>query len=519
MTKNRRTAVDKLKTLLFGKDLRITEGDVFDTVYPFDFSSYYPEENYIHPQTVPTENVFDIRNFGASVEKKDNSACINACMKAAASTGGTVLVQGGEYRTSTVFLQSGVTLFISCNSALIARRDGQNFQHKALLYGENLEHVTLTGGGKLKGEGHLFGRKPLYDANLTEPAPYIDVIELRRDYRAQLRFAHPSKYGGPLYLVNCKHVQADNFIIENSAYWTCRLQMCEDVQVRNFVISNNRNVANTDGFDVVGGKHLHFCHCFVSTADDGFVFKHALWLGSSGTMEHIRVEDCEVISRTNAIKIGTETTYAICNITVENCKLMMTDLYPGAVSGISIEACDGSAVTNVLVKNIEMHRCTCPIFIRLGNRNRAAEVTAESANAVEYGGKKAKGGAVPRAVFNHKSRIEAIRIEHVQAEEAELPLILAGYRQGLRTKRLKNITLKDIDITYANRPERVDKRLFIPEYAKVYPECWRFRNLPAYGIWARHVENLTLQNVCVKHPLPTWKKEKIFKDCHDMIKK
>lgn len=35
--KDRRNTVDKLKTLLFGKDLRITKGDAYPSVYDYDF--------------------------------------------------------------------------------------------------------------------------------------------------------------------------------------------------------------------------------------------------------------------------------------------------------------------------------------------------------------------------------------------------------------------------------------------------------------------------------------------------
>lgn len=65
MSKQRRTAVDKLRTLLFGKDLRITKGEPYTQVREFDFSSYYPEDKYISFQEKPEENVFDIRNYGA----------------------------------------------------------------------------------------------------------------------------------------------------------------------------------------------------------------------------------------------------------------------------------------------------------------------------------------------------------------------------------------------------------------------------------------------------------------------
>ena len=91
----------------------------------------------------------------------------------------------------------------------------------------------------------------------------------------------------------------------------------------------------------------------------------------------------------------------------------MTDLYPGSVSGISLEACDGTVLSNVRISNIIMDRCTCPIFIRLGNRNRASAVNAQSANAIEFGAKAEKGGELSRKLFDGKSRISDIIITDV----------------------------------------------------------------------------------------------------------
>ena len=46
--KNRRNVFDKLNTLLFGKDLRVTQGGPYTIVRKYDFSSYYPKNYYIH---------------------------------------------------------------------------------------------------------------------------------------------------------------------------------------------------------------------------------------------------------------------------------------------------------------------------------------------------------------------------------------------------------------------------------------------------------------------------------------
>ncbi len=513
--KTKRTLKDKINTFLFGKDLRVTEGEPYTEVREGDYSSYCPLGKYIDFTQKPEGEIFDIRTFGAEADRTEgeNTAAIQAAIdECGKKGGGTVLITGGCYTVTTLYIRSGVTLFIESGSSISANCTGKGYSHNALIYAFGCENITITGGGKIIGNGTLFGLKPVSD-NMFSPASVIDVIQMRRDYRAQIRFAHKSKYGSILLTEKCRNVKIHNIIFEDSPWWTYKMLVCDGVRITDSVIWNNRNVANSDGFDIAGSSNVEIDHCFVSTADDGIVLKNAVWCGCEKEMHGITVRNCEVISRTNCFKIGTETTYDIYDVTVEDCSFMMTDLYPGAVSGVSIEACDGARVHDVRIKNITMSRCTCPLFVRLGNRNRAAEVTSATANKTEIVKEDKGEKPLNRKTFDFKSEMYDITVESITARDAELPVIIAGYRQKMKTKRCRNITLRHFDITYRDAVEVRDKRLFIPEYAKVYPECWRFRNLPAYGIWARHCEDLTVEDFVCKGIKGTHRKEKILKDC------
>ena len=512
--KTKRTVKDKLNTFLFGKDLRITEGDRYEEEREFDYSSYCPVSEYILPVSLPDENVFFITDFGAKPDNtaSENSKCINACIEKASEVGGgTVAVKGGTFTSKTVHLKSNITLFVCPDSCLIADESGEGFENMAFIHAENCENIAITGGGIINGNGHLFGRKPLLDNNVTEPSEVIDVIEMRRTYRAQLRFAHPSKYGRLVVLENCRNIHIHSIIFKDSPSWTLRTVKCENLTVENFVINNNRHVCNTDGIDLMQTSGVEIRHCFISCADDGIVLKNAVWEGCDGAMENIHISDCEVISCTNAFKIGTETTYPIRNVLAENCRFFMTDLYPGSVSGISLESADGSVVGNITVRNIEMDRCTCPVFLRLNNRNRAAKVNMQSASAIEFAAKP-QGKGMDKKSFDMTGELRNILIENIKAKNIELPVIIAGFKQKGKTKRIKNVTLKNFELEYRNACEIVDNRLFIPEYSKEYPECWRFRNLPAYALWARHAENIRLENFNCKPVKNTHRKDIIFKD-------
>lgn len=509
MKRYRRTAKDKLHTLLFGKDIRVTDGDIFSEVYDGDFSSYFPKEEYIKEQVPTKEPVFDFREFqGESYTQKLN----NAILRCSESGGGTVVVKDGSYTVNTVFLKDNVTLFIDKSASLVASHDTKAYEKEAIIYADCAKNIEITGGGKICGEGNFFGLKPVEKPLFTAP-DYIDIIEIRQEYRKRIRFAHMSKYGSISNLNNCENVSIHNIIFENSASWTLHIQNCSNVTVKNFMINNNRHIANADGIDINSTSDFTAEHCFISTADDGICLKNAVYTGSKGEMKNIHFSDCEVISCTNAFKIGTETTYDIHNVTVENCRFFMNDIYPQSVSGISLEAVDGSKVYDIKIKNIQMDRVSCPLFIRLGNRNRAAEVDENTARATELAVDETKEiNLTPENTFNFKSELSNIEVENITAKDIEEPIIISGFKDKNGTKRVKNVLLKDFNMQYRNAREVIDRRLFIPEYAKEYPECNRFRNLPSYKLFLRHAENIKLENItCIPAP-NTWKKEEYRKD-------
>ena len=113
--KTKRTIKDKLNTLLFGKDLRVTEGEPYTEVRDGDYSSYYPIEKYIDFNQQLLTKCFDIRNFGAETGKSDieNTKAIQKALdECHKNGGGTVLVAGGIFVVRTIYLHSNTTLFI-----------------------------------------------------------------------------------------------------------------------------------------------------------------------------------------------------------------------------------------------------------------------------------------------------------------------------------------------------------------------------------------------------------------------
>ena len=226
-----------------------------------------------------------------------------------------------------------------------------------------------------------------------------------------------------------------------------------------------------------------------TSGSDGLKIKNNLDVNCKNGMSNIYIHDCEVISCTNSFKIGTETSLDISDVTVENCKFYLTDIYPAGVSGISIESCDGARVKNVNISNIEMDSMACPLFIRLCNRN---------------GDKKPE--------LEGKGRIENITVKNIKAENTEIPIMI----MGIPNQKIKDVNLENFDVKYADGKDYIDLRFKIPEQEKEYPECNRFRNVNAYGVFLRHADNVQIRNVKVKPRAKTLRTYKKIIDCENI---
>src|SRR5258705_9665514 len=119
---------------------------------------------------------FDVRAFGAKGDGKTvDSPAINKAIDAAATAGGgTVLFPAGTYRIYSLSLKSNVALYLDQGSTIMAAdpKDGdgkydapepnpwdqyQDFGHShwhnSLIWGENLENISILGPGRIWGKG------------------------------------------------------------------------------------------------------------------------------------------------------------------------------------------------------------------------------------------------------------------------------------------------------------------------------------------------------------------------------
>jgi hypothetical protein len=208
-----------------------------------------------------------------------------------------------------------------------------------------------------------------------------------------------------------------------------------------------------------------------------------------------------VRSSASAIKFGTVSYGGFKNVIIERIKV-----YDTFRSAIAIECVDGGFLENVLVDNIRAVNTGNAIFIRLGKRNKSRppgtlkNVTLRNMK-VEI--------AFERPDYAYDIRGPALPFFHN---------IFPSSITGIPGHPVENVRLEHIEITYpgrgnngmANMPlSRLDR---VPERESDYPEYSMFGELPAWGLYVRHMTGLVMHDVKLRIKSPDYRPAMVFDD-------
>ena len=184
--------------------------------------------------------VCDVRDDGASGngKTKDTQAIQKAIEACAQKGAGVVFFPPGSYLTGTINLRSNVTLHIEAGATLLASPDVEDYpllpnpyepesrRGSALVYGEGLENVTLTGRGAVDGQGMLWWQRthlPTRPVDIDFHGHHLANSPGQGDYDFQGKPAKEEadkveKHGRPwsIFLVRCTNVLIEGLTVRNS---------------------------------------------------------------------------------------------------------------------------------------------------------------------------------------------------------------------------------------------------------------------------------------------------------------
>lgn len=402
---------------------------------------------------------FRVSDFGAIAdEKRDATSAIQAAIDACAGSGGSVIVGAGTYLTGQLRLGSKMTFFLEEEAILKAFPDRTKFPEvipdyesrtllhcrRSLLYAIGAEELTISGYGTLDGDG-------ANDELWTNKRPGGSRAELKTGERALL-----------IRLFRCEDINVSGIRLKDCPTWAMVLDQCRDAVVEHLLVDNIVRV-NGDGIDVCDSQRVVIRHNRLRTDDDAICLKSMSAVG----IDDVKIHDNLIVATgCNGIKLGTDTTGPVSNLEIKRNRV-----YYCGLAALAIESVDGSIVRNVEVEDLEAHQTAVPLFIRLGSRDREAI---------------------------SKGAIDSVRIRGLRAFQSNLSIGCAI--AGTSERPIGEVSI--IDSRLEMRGGLEERPVFVDEKADAYPECNMFGMLPAYGIYARHVGRLTLENVEVVHLRP-----------------
>ena len=459
--------------------------------------------------TNPGSVVFDVRTYGAKADGKSlDSEAINKAIDAAARAGGgTVWLGAGTYRSFSIRLKSNITLYLDQGSTILAAdpRDGDGkydppepnafdqFQdfghshwHNSLIWGENLENVSILGPGK------IFGKGLVRSGNQSRTKEQNDALTTEVSNKGAGPFGYPnlrdaveSGWGNKaISLKLCRNVIIRDVTILHGGHFAILATGVDNLTIDNVKIDTNR-----DGIDVDACKNVRLSNCTVNSPfDDGICPKSSFALGYARVTENVTITNCQVsgydegtlldgtfkrdyrtpngaFSPTGRIKFGTESNGGFKNITVTNCVFDYS-------RGLALEAVDGALLEDVTISNLTMRDVSnSPIFIRLGTRNRGPKDSTRT-------------GAIRRIIISN--------VVVYNADPKYSSII-----SGVPGSAIEDVTLQNVRVYSQGGGTREQAGLEPLEKEDTYPEPTMFGELPSYGFFIRHVRGLQLRDVQV----------------------
>jgi polygalacturonase len=392
----------------------------------------------------------DIRRFGAKGDgaTKDTAAIQAAIEAASKEGGGTVEIPAGRYLSGTIHLRSNITLHLANGAVLLGSPDNGDYTPY-----EPLDFKSPDDNETTYFRYSLITGEQIHHVAITGEG----IIDGNR-----------SRRGGPkgIALKLSEHIAIRGVTVQNTPNYAISFLGCDYVVVDGVTILNSY----ADGIDPDSSRYVRISNCFVDAWDDAICPKASYALGKRRATEHVTVTNCVLRTSCNHFKLGTESEGGFKDIAVTNCTMLRRAAGRRPISGIALESVDGAEIDRVVISNITMHEPRAAIFLRLGNRGRAMTPP------------------VPGALRN-------VSIQNVVATAVEM----ASSITGLRGAPVRRVSLDNINITM-DGTAGAGRGLDVPEVPEKYPEATMFGELPAHGLYARHVEELILRNLQIATP-------------------
>lgn len=418
--------------------------------------------------------------------------------------GGCVALSPGVYCVGTIQLKSHVNLHLEKDAVLLGSTNPYDYlgygtgealieetNHFALMVAWEANNVSITGNGTIDGRGLEVALAIDSLHHIGECIdPNYNVRRMRPDIRPKL-----------IEFDRVDSILVENVNLKSSAFWGFSMNKCNNVVVRDIDFTN-RAYWNNDGIDMVDCHNVTVSGCNIDSADDGICLKSS---DPNDCNENILIANNNIASSASAIKMGTVSFGGFKNVTIKNNKVRDTFR-----SAIAIESVDGGVIEDILVDSLEAVNTGNAFFIRLGHRHGEKPGSIKNVTI---------SNLTCEVPFGRPDADYDIRGPEISTIHNPFPASITG----IPGHRVEDVHLTNIKVSYPGRGTKgmgyIGKYRYkdIPEAVGDYPEFHMFGELPAWGLFLRHVEGIDFDNVVMTIREPDYRPVIVAEDdVHDI---
>jgi polygalacturonase len=415
---------------------------------------------------------------------------------------------------------------------------GHHYFKNCMFFGERIDNVKIIGNGRITGDGNLVNGDNVMKNAANNRSDKMFTLKLCTNVeiggiQRQEDLWYDEKKDEPYYINKdgSKDFAIDNMLhIDRSGHFVLLATGTDNINVHDTYFGKNStsNVRDINDFMQCNNVIATNIYCKVSS-DDIIKPGSDCSLGFTRPAKKFRVRNIIGDTNCNLFQIGSETADDITDACVDNIYVLGANK-----AGFSISTNDGGHVKDIhlncghtgkLHSRSKMFRTTTPFFISISNRGRVLGANASRFKFDENGVKhdellvtNVNIGEVENIIINGVDIAEvysgssygdaANRWKRYDGKQKKATPIVAGYAlpdsavvegglnfrlpNGKHTGYIKNIVFNDVNLLVKGGNPVNDTAAAPPELGVGQYNVSNLKVQPSYGLWARHVNGLTI---------------------------